>query len=311
MYVLNAVAPVFAIIALGAALRKFNFMSEAQFSGLNRLTYWVGLPCLLFNKIASTSQSGGAAIQVFSVILSAVFASILISLVLIWLMKIPAHSAGAFVQASFRGNLAFVGLPVIIYAASGLQGVGETQIVTLAVLTLALMVPLYNILSVLVMLVGRQRLGLEAFKRMARELISNPLLLASVGGLVVSFLGLRMYPSLQRTTAAIGQMSLPLALVGIGASLIAVKVRGSLVRASSAALIKVAVMPMLGYAILKGLNLGAAEAKVACIYLACPTAASSYILVEQLDGDVATAAGAIVISTLLAMVSLSLAVAFG
>ena len=311
MQVLNTVAPVFLIIAAGALLRRFNFMSDAQFSGLNRLTYWVGLPCLLVNKIAGATSANHKAINVFLLMLSVTLTGMLLSWLVALVLRIPRVSASAVVHAGFRGNLAFVGLPIAIYTASSLNSGGQSELTTLAVLSLAPMVVFFNVTSVIVLLLGAHKLGKEGLVRMAGELAINPLLIASVLGLLLLAAGIHLQPALDRTTAAIGQMSLPLALIAIGASLVTVKVRGSVFHALIGALFKVGVLPLLGWLALRLVPLGPAESQIAIIYLSTPTAVASYVLAEQLQGDVATTAGAIVASTLLSVVSLSLAVAFG
>ena len=55
MHIINTLLPVFLIIALGALLRKTKFVSAEFVAGLNRLVYWVALPCLLFYKLATAS----------------------------------------------------------------------------------------------------------------------------------------------------------------------------------------------------------------------------------------------------------------
>ncbi len=311
MNVINAVIPVFAIIAIGAGLQKFDFLSERQFAGITRIVYWVGLPCLLFNKISTAEYGGGSSIRIFLVVISGMVVGMILSYAIVKITKMPFRTAGPFVQASFRGNLAFIGLPVIIYAASGMFDNNGASVETLAVLVLAPIVPVYNIVSVLVLLAGRRKLDRQAAKQLFREVATNPLLIASVLALTLSLLHVPMPTVLARTTDAVGQMSLPLALVSIGGSLVNVELRGSVYEAATAAVIKVAATPLVGILLVRWYELGALESKLALIYLACPTAATSYVLVEQLGGDRAVATGSIVISTLLAMLSLSLVIAFG
>ena len=86
------------------------------------------------------------------------------------------------------------------------------------------------------------------------------------------------------------------------------KIRGRVLYSTAAALIKTAVAPAVGYAAALGLGLGREQAAVAIILLATPTAVASYILTDQLDGDATLAAGAIVLSTFMSIVSLSVAV---
>jgi len=54
--VVNTLAPLILIVLLGVVLRKTGFTPREFYRGTNRLVYWVGLPCLLFDK-----TSGGQA----------------------------------------------------------------------------------------------------------------------------------------------------------------------------------------------------------------------------------------------------------
>ncbi len=308
MFVLNALAPVFSIIALGFVLRKTQFLSESHFDGLNALTYWVGLPCFLFFKISTMQLVVTAARNAFLVVVLGMAGSVVFGFVVAALLRLPRFSVGAFVQAAFRGNLAFVGLPVIVYALGHGSPSEVREVETLAILVLAPMVPIYNVLSVVVLLYSsREREW--AFGTLLRPVLTNPLVLASAAGAGTAWLFPSVPAALWRTTQALGQMSLPLALLGIGGSLATTRVHDTFRPAVGAALLKIAAAPLLGYLAVGWLGLSPQEARIALIYLACPTAAASYVLAEQLGGDSKLAAGAMVLSTALAVVSLSLAVA--
>src|SRR5690606_5263381 len=114
---------------------------------------------------------------------------------------------------------------------------------------------------------------------------------------------------LHRSLEALGRIGLPLALLCIGGSLLIVPVKGNLCSAFTASLLKVTIAPLSGLATGIALGIAPSVMLVAVIYLACPTAAASYVLARQLGGDEGLAAGTIVISTILSMVSLSVAVA--
>jgi hypothetical protein len=61
MLVVNTIAPIALVILLGAILRRSGFASEKLFLETNRLVFWVGLPCLLFEKTASAAGQGDEA----------------------------------------------------------------------------------------------------------------------------------------------------------------------------------------------------------------------------------------------------------
>jgi hypothetical protein len=307
MHVFNSLAPVALIIALGAVLLKTKFLSQEAIGVLNRLTYWIGLPCLLFYKIASAHYDLGTSGHVFLVVVIGMAAVLILGYFAAWLMRVPARSVGTFVQASFRGNLAFIGLPVLIYTSSDMPGM-DGNVEMLGILVIAPMVPIYNLLSVIVLLASQQKSEWQSLKRFLQPMITNPLVIASLAGGMFVLMGWQLPLALTRGFEAVSQMALPLALICIGGTLSSVDFRTHILFAAAASLLKVAVAPIIGYFAAQFFQLQPAEVRIALIYLACPTAAAAYVLTNQIGGDDALAAGTVVISTLLGMISLGVAV---
>lgn len=309
MHVFNSLAPVALIIALGAVLLKTRFLSNDDINKLNRITYWVGLPCLLFYKIASAHYDLGTALHVFLVVVSGMIGVLILGYIAAWLLRVPTRAVGTFVQAAFRGNLAFIGLPVLIYTSSDLPGV-DGNVEMLGILVIAPMVPIYNLLSVIVLLASRRRSEWGSLKTFLQPMISNPLVIASLAGGLFVLMGWQLPLALARTFEAVSQMALPLALICIGGALAAAEVRQRFGFAVAASLLKVAAAPLIGFYVAQFLNLSPIETRIALIYLACPTAAAAYVLTNQIGGDDALAASTVVISTVLGMISLGVVVAF-
>jgi predicted permease len=217
-----------------------------------------------------------------------------------WLMGVRGNRTGAFVQASFRGNLAFIGVPVVVYSL----GNGNGDAVALGLLLLAGMVPFFNIAAVLVLLAGQHRFNLRAVGTVLKKLVTNPLILSCVVGLALAGLGWPLPAMVERTLQPLGRMALPLALLSIGASLDLGKVHGDVAPILAASLIKVGVAPLAGWALGRLVGLSGLEMSVILILLACPTAAATYVLADQLGADTQLSAGVIVASTLLSFASL-------
>jgi predicted permease len=308
MHIINTLAPVFLLIVLGVVLRKARFLSAELITGLNRLVYWVGLPALLFYKIAITDYDFQTAGRTFLVVFLGMFASIIAGYFIAYLLKVPAASVGTFVQGSYRGNLLYIGLPIIIYSFYGAQNAAQMQ--NTAAIVLGFIVPFYNILAVIVLLAGQHKIDRSIFAKISRSVLTNPLFIACVAGIVYSALSLKIPLVAARTIEAVGQMALPLALLAIGATLAYSRVSGRKNFAFVASIIKVALTPLIGFAIALLIGLGSGETRIALIYLACPTAVLSFIMAENLGGDGKLAAAIVLISTILSVVSLAAIVAF-
>jgi predicted permease len=224
-----------------------------------------------------------------------------------WLLKVPGPAAGTFVQGGFRGNLAFVGLPVIFSLPDSPLAWGVSAR-TAAVLTVAPMMVAYNIAGVIVLLFSQHRLGWGMVKPFLKQLATTPPLLATLAGIGWALMGWTMPPAVDKAFAALGEMALPLGLLGVGGSLVTVQLGAAWRIPLASALVKTALSPLLGWAVGRALGLGAAELKMVLILMACPTAIISYTMAIELKGDEALASGAIALSVITSVVSLALVV---
>lgn len=282
-------------MALGWVLAHRGFLSAEALRNVNRLSYWIGLPALLLVRIAGAPADVAAVSGLLVVTLGATLAGMAAGYLMTRVTGVGGGAAGTLVQGAFRGNLAFVGLPVVVYAFPG----GQAQ--TSALLVFGPLVVFYNVAAVLVLLAGRDAAQGGVLRSALLGLVTNPILLACLGGLALTAADVSVPTFAARTLEALGQMALPLALLGIGGTLSTSKLAGSAGPVIAGALVKVGLVPAVGLALGLWLGLSAEHLRIALILLACPTAAASYILVRQLGGDAALASGIIVASSLAAM----------
>jgi len=305
--ILNTLAPVFLLIAAGAVLQASGFVSAGFLKEANRVTYWLGLPALLFSQLAGSVHQAGGAGMMFAAMLAATGMAILAGYgVALWL-KVPGPSLGTFVQGGFRGNLAFVGLPVI-FSLPDTPLPGGTSVRTAAVLTVAPMMVFYNVAGVVVLLLSQHRFGWGMLRPFVKQLVTTPPLLATLAGIGWAAAGWTMPPAVDKALAALGEMALPLGLLGVGGSLLTVKLGAAWRTPLASALVKTALSPLIGWIVGRAWGLGAAELKMVLILLACPTAIISYTMVLELKGDEALATGAISLSVLTSLLSLAVVV---
>jgi len=313
--ILNTLAPVFIIVALGAVLRRSGFIDAGLMAGINRLSYWVGLPCLIFIRIAQGQAVGFSTFAtIFPIIMGATVLVLLLSFPLARVLRLNRAATGPFVQASFRGNLAFVGLQVI-YLAFLPQGTDAAdEAMTMAVIVMGPVIVFYNAACVTILLAMQHAFSLRSLWLIVKGITLNPLIIASIAGFL--WLGLSMSTGavlpafLRHSLTMLGHFALPLALMVVGGVMVSTPLQGRLRAGMVTALLKVALSPLLGLWLARWFQAGPRETAVALILLACPTAVASYILTDQMNGDAALAATAIVLSTLMSAVSLSLVVGF-
>lgn len=310
LVILNTIGPLVVLVVLGVALRRSGFLQEGFYEGANRLVYWIGLPSLLFSSLTKTSVNPGSALALVGVLYVATVLGLCIAYAVGGLiLRLTRPSLGAFVQGAWRGNLAYVGVPVVVYAmqSRGLDPQGQTQ--ALAVVGLGALSAFFNVLAVLVLVRGQEGTHASlshALGHACRKTLTNPQILACVAGLLVGRYSPDGLPIvLERSFAAVSDVVLPLALMGIGAQLSWRNVGSVFKPALAGALIKILVMPLVGYAVGRAFGLSDEPMRVVLVFCACPTAVMSYVMAEQMKNDAELAAGIVALSVVISLFSMS------
>lgn len=309
--VISSLLPIAILVGLGAVLLRLGFYGEAFRSGLERFVYWIALPSLIISELSRVRLGDIGALELTATLTMSTLATVVLAALGALVLRLPRPATGVFVQASMRGNLLFVGLPVLVFA---LEGVGlREEVPTLtaaAVLALAPVVLLFNVVSVLALLLPQHRLGWAAVPRLVRSVVTNPLIIACVVGLALSLLGLSWPRPIGRAIEMVGDTAAALALVALGGALVTLPWRAELGVAMAAAVLKTAAVPALTYAAACFVGLDGPLLLAAMIFAATPTAVASYVLSTQLKGDGPLAASCVVVSTVLSLLSLGVVLYF-
>jgi malate permease and related proteins len=305
--VLNTLAPVFLLIGIGALLQRSGFASPGFLKEANRLVYWLGLPALLFTELANSFHHAGGAKHMLVCMAVATGLVILVGYLVAWMLRLPGPSVGTFVQGSFRGNLAFIGLPVI-YAMPEVTLPSGISSRTAAVVVVGPMMVAYNLAALVALLLSQHTLGWKMARPFLRQLVTTPPLVATVAGIGFALTGWTLPAAVDKAFSALGEMALPLGLLGVGGSLAMVE-PGIVGRGSwGAALIKTTISPLAAWGVGRCLGVGGLELKTLMIFMATPTAVISYAMAVELKGDESMASGTIVLSVLLSVGALALVI---
>jgi len=300
--VVETLGPLVILIALGAVLAHLRFLGREFMADLNKLAFWIALPALLFTSSANASAAGSQLGRLLAVLLGATLLITLLAWGISRWLQLPGSSQGTLMQSAFRGNLAYIGIPVL---ASGLNAGAEAM--ATAVLVMVLLMAFYNILAVMVFQWSNGDATPRNWGRIFRSILTNPLLIAGGLGILVPLLNVTMPTVINKTFQSLGAAAIPVALLCIGGSLATLSLPGRRSLIITAAGLKVAVLPLLVFGLSHLAGLGEAEQRIGLVLAACPTAAAAYIVAKQMGGDETLASGSIALSTLLSAVSLALA----
>ena len=296
MNYVSLLLPEFSLILLGFLLCKFTPLNRSVWSQVDALVYYLLFPTLLFHSIIKSPLDLGAASRLVGAGWSVVAVGIALAYAIPWLPglrgHIPARDHAASAQVAFRFN-SFIGLALAERLAAPS---GSLEIAVL----IGVCVPLVNIAAVWPMAHGGGR-GL------GRELARNPLIIATVSGLLANLAGLGLPEWLVPTFNRVGGSALALGLMAAGAGI----QLGALARAKLLAVavlsIRHLVLPLVALAAAYAFGLSHSQATILLAYAALPTAASCYVLASKMGFDGAYVASLVSLSTLLGMLSLPLA----
>jgi Predicted permeases len=307
--VLNTLAPVFLLIAVGVWLQRSGLVSAGFLKEANRVTYWLGLPALLFTQLTRSFHEASGAEAMLGAMAVASAIVVVLGYVVAAALRVPSAARGTFVQGAFRGNLAFVGLPVI-YVMPDTMLAGGMSAKAAAVVVVAPMMVAYNLVGVVVLLLSQHKLGWGMVAPFVKQLMSTPPLVATLAGIGFALAGWTLPASVDKALLALGEMALPLGLLGVGGALAGVREHVGGRAAWGAAVMKTMVSPLIGWGVGQAWGLGEMELKMLLVFMATPTAIISYAVAVELKGDEGIASGTIVLSVLLSVVSLAVVIAW-
>ncbi|MDY0219879.1 MAG: AEC family transporter [Desulfobacterium sp.] len=299
MVILNSIFPLFCLIALGCLLNRFNVTTGAFFATSDRLVYYIFFPVMLFWKIRRATTDGGESINLCMAVIASILVVYLLSLGAIGLFGISSFQAGSFSQACYRFNT-YIGMAIIITT------LGEPGVRYFGIL-IGFAIPFVNVLAVstLVWHSGKQGSPGDTAHYLLRTLISNPLILGCVAGILFAKFKLSFPVFLDNTFRMMTSVTLPLALLSIGGSLRLVGLRQKAVISFAAALLKIVILPLIGFLFLKLFSVSGVPFKVGMIFFALPTSTAIYVLSAQLSSDTELASAAIMVSTVFSFIPLS------
>ena len=302
MIILNAIFPIFALLFLGSLLKHFNITNDTFLKTSDKLVYFIFFPVMLFWKIGSSAPDMGASVNLCAASILAVVIVYLISLAMIRLFHISSFQAGAFSQACYRFNT-YIGMALVM------NTLGESGIRYFGIL-IGFAIPVVNVLAVSTLIWHSEKEGSpgQNFKYLLKALISNPLILGCAAGILFSKSGASFPIFIDNTFSLMTSVTMPLALISIGGSLSLSGLKHNTKISLIASMLKILILPMIGFFLLKAFSVTGIPFKAGMIFFALPTSTAIYVLSAQLNSDTQLASAAIMLSTLLSFISLSVVV---
>ncbi|MGO2149093.1 MULTISPECIES: AEC family transporter [Halomonas] len=296
---LDITLPVFAMVFLGIGLKRLGWIDRTFVTTASALVFKATLPTLIFLSLIKADIS--VALDISLMVFFAV--ATLGQFVLSWLwahFRVPYAERGIYVQGAFRGNCGVVGLAL----AAGMYG---NYGLSTGSLLVGVVIIMYNALSVVV-LTAYQTEQAANWRSILKHIATNPLIISVIVALPFTAFSISLPSWVMTSGDYFASLTLPLALICIGATLSMSSIRDKSDIAVSSSIMKMAILPVLSTVAAWLLGFEGEQLGLLFLFFASPTAAASFVMVKAMGGNAGLAANIIAITTLMASISVTLGI---
>lgn len=289
-FAFGVTGPILLLLLLGFTLKRTKAIDEVFVKQANGLIFNIALPVLLFFAISSKDITESFDLLFVA---SGVLGTLLLVVFLVLFSKrVPTQQRGVFIQGAYRGNKAIVAVALSVAAY------GEAILPSLAVY-IAVVTTIYNLVAVWVLN------STGALKR----IITNPIIIGIILGSLASLTKIQIPAVAISTGAYISAMTLPIALICVGANIKLSSLRTNSSLVSIATLIKLVLSPLLIVSI--GWLLGVRGDYLVILFFmsAAPTASASYVMAQEMTNSGELAAEIIAMTTAVSVLSITIGMA--
>ncbi len=300
IFSLNATMPIFILMALGYIFKRIGILEESFANKLNGFVFKISLPVLVFEDLAvvDIKEAWNGKFVLFC------FVSTLLSIFIVGLLSLlikDKSQKGEFIQGSYRSSAALLGI-AFMENTYGNSAFGPLMIIG--------SVPLYNIFAVLVLSVFSpdnvgKKMDSALVKKTAKGVITNPIILGIIAGLIWSAFRIPMPTILHGVVSKVGATATPLGLMAMGASFEFRKAISSGKVALAAAFMKLIGLGALFVPAAIWLGYRQQELIAILVMLCSATTVSSFIMAKNMGHEGTVSSAIVALSTLLAAFTLT------
>jgi predicted permease len=285
----NAVIPSAIYLLIGILLKTAGVVSDEDVKKFTRVVFVTLYPFIMFDNLYG--KNIGENFDLLLVVYSVLFTCLQIAVTWFAVSRLVKEdrNKGTMIQSAFRSNIILMGLPVGI----NLFGKGNVTQVALVILFI---VPIYNVMSVVVL--ERFRGGKADLVRTTKNVLKNPIILGAIAAGVVMLIGIKLPVPIEQTVSTLSDCTAPIAMILLGAALNLKGFSSDRKKIVFCVASKIMIWPALGIAGAVWLGMRDVALIAVLLMLATPTALASYAMAESMGGNGRLAGETVVISTI-------------
>lgn len=285
----NAVIPSAIYLLIGILLKTAGVVSDEDVKKFTRVVFVTLYPFIMFDNLYG--KNIGENFDLLLVVYSVAFTCLQIAITWFAVSRLVKEdrNKGTMIQSAFRSNIILMGLPVGI----NLFGKGNVTQVALVILFI---VPIYNVMSVVVL--ERFRGGKADLVRTAKNVLKNPIILGAIAAGIVMLIGIKLPVPIEQTVSTLSDCTAPIAMILLGAALNLKGFSSDRKKIAFCVASKIMIWPAIGIAGAVWLGMRDVALIAVLLMLATPTALASYAMAESMGGNGRLAGETVVISTI-------------
>lgn len=304
--VIDVIVPVFGIVGLGFSLARFGVFNASTSEGLTRFMFYVAVPAMLFRTMAGAELPAavpwayiaafyGASFVVFGV--SAMLSSVRFS----WSRREQGIAA---VTGSYS-NMVMLGFPLIVTAF------GEAGTLPLFIILALQSTLMFPATTAMIELYGIAPGAIRTrFFAAIAKLLLNPVILSLALGVAANLLSIHVGGVAETILRTISAAAPACALIALGVGLAQYELRGDARESLLFVFLKCFVHPALVWCGCWAMDISVLWTQVAVLLAAMPTGINAFIFARHYDIRVAIVSKAIVVGTLVSLVTVSILLRF-
>ena len=292
---IDVTLPLFIMMALGYLLKCLKIIDSDLIKKVNKLNFKLFLPVMMFNNLYSADIS--SVWDSKTVIITVLSTPIIFGLAYFIIPRLVKDNkkAGVMVQGLYHSNYSYVGIPVAM-SICGTTTAGISAVV------LSLISPINNSISVINYELFRG--GKIRISVILKRIFTNPLIIASILGIIGMILRIKFPTIIQKTLGDLSKVCTPLALIMLGASFDFKSLTGNVKPLVFISGIRLIIIPAIAFTVCYFLNIrGEALAAMFALF-ATPVAVVSYTLSQMMGGDHELSAQMIIVQSCAAILTM-------
>ena len=291
----NAIVPLFLIIAVGYLVKKAGLISPAEVKRFNTACFYTFMPIMLFYDVYTADLAGSVRPFFFIYTIGMIFLLTALTVLLVLRVEKDDSCRGVMIQAAFRSNFVLLGIPI----STALVGGGSVGVTAL---TVAIVVPLFNVMAVVVLEIfrgGRVKPG-----TILLNILKNPLIIGGLSGLFLKLLGVKLPQFLLIFGGKMESGCFAIALFLLGASFEFKFLSDYKKDLTLTVLLRLVVFPAVALFGAAALGIRGVEFVTLIALFAAPCAINSFNMAMQMGGNKDLAASAVMTTSALSFFTL-------